>query len=59
MSAVRLSWALLSSVTKTLRTVFDAIVEAREQRALIEAELYRGRYKHSSKLDDDLPIVRW
>jgi hypothetical protein len=27
-------------------------------RALIEAELYRNRYKHSSKNDDDLPIVR-
>ena len=28
------------------------------QKALIEAELYRNRYKHSSKNDDDLPIVR-
>jgi hypothetical protein len=43
--------------TKFLRIVFDAIAEAREHRALIEIQLYRGRYKHSSKLDDDLPIV--
>lgn len=37
--------------------VVNAIVEAREQKALIETQLYRGRYKHSSKFDDDLPIV--
>ena len=36
----------------------DAIAEAKMQRAKIEAELYRNRYKHSSKNDDDLPIVR-
>ena len=38
--------------------VFDAIAEARVHRAMIEAELYRKRYLHSSKNDDDLPIVR-
>ena len=31
--------------------------EARMQKAMIEAELYLNRYKHSSKNDDDLPIV--
>jgi hypothetical protein len=36
----------------------EAIAEARMQRAKIEAELYHNRYKHSSKNDDDLPIVR-
>ena len=25
--------------------------------AALEVELYRGRYKHSNKNDDDLPIV--
>jgi hypothetical protein len=35
-----------------------ALAEQRMHRALIEAELYRNRYKHSSKNDDDLPIVR-
>ena len=36
----------------------QAVAEARIQRTAIEAELYRNRYKHSSKNDDDLPIVR-
>jgi hypothetical protein len=36
----------------------QAIAEARQHEAAIEAELYRNRYKHSSKNDDDLPIVR-
>ena len=35
-----------------------AYVENRMQRAAIESELYRGRYKHTNKNDDDLPIVR-
>jgi hypothetical protein len=39
-------------------SVFDAIAEARLQKAIIEAELYRERYLHTSKNDDDLPIVR-
>jgi hypothetical protein len=35
--------------------VAEAFAEARMQRAVIEAELYLHRYKHSSKNDDDLP----
>ena len=38
--------------------IFDAIAEARVQKAIIEAELYQKRYLHSSKNDDDLPIIR-
>ena len=38
--------------------IFDAIAEARAQKAMIEAELYLNRYRHTSKNDDDLPIVR-
>ena len=38
--------------------IFDAIAEARAQKAMIEAELYQKRYLHSSKNDDDLPIIR-
>jgi hypothetical protein len=38
--------------------IFDAIAEARAQKAMIEAELYLNRYKHTSKNDDDLPIIR-
>jgi hypothetical protein len=41
-----------------LVNVFDAIAEARVQKAMIEAELYRKRYMHASKNDDDLPVVR-
>ncbi|MGB9043919.1 MAG: hypothetical protein WCC81_15770 [Pseudolabrys sp.] len=38
--------------------IFDAIAEARAQKAMLEAELYLNRYKHTSKNDDDLPVVR-
>jgi hypothetical protein len=43
---------------KLLIHAIDAIAEARMHKAAIEAELYRSRYRHSSKNDDDLPIVR-
>ena len=46
------------AAVKSARLFMHAIAEARMQRTLIEAELYRNRYKHSSKNDDDLPIVR-
>ena len=36
----------------------QAVSEARLHKAETEAALYRNRYKHSSKNDDDLPIVR-
>jgi hypothetical protein len=35
-----------------------ALTEKRVHRVAIESELFRGRYKHASKNDDDLPIVR-
>jgi hypothetical protein len=38
--------------------IVEVIAEARMHKAAIEAELYLNRYKHSSKNDDDLPIVR-
>lgn len=44
--------------TRLLMHAMQAIAEARVHGAAIEAELYRNRYKHSSKNDDDLPIVR-
>lgn len=40
-----------------VRTFFEAVAESRKQRALIETQLYRGRYKHWSKNDDDLRMV--
>jgi len=38
--------------------LIETIAEARMQRAMIEAEMYLNRYKHSSKNDDDLPVLR-
>jgi hypothetical protein len=48
----------LATFGRYLVHMFDAIAEARVHKAMIEAELYRNRYLHSSKNDDDLPIVR-
>jgi hypothetical protein len=48
----------VASATKLLLHAIEAIAEARMQRAKIEAELYRNRYKYSSKNDDDLPVIR-
>ena len=48
----------IRSGVRLLMHIVEVIAEARMQRAAIEAELYLNRYKHSSKNDDDLPIVR-
>jgi hypothetical protein len=48
----------IRSGTRLLLHVVEVIAEARQHKAVIEAELYLNRYKHSSKNDDDLPIVR-
>jgi len=34
------------------------LADERRHRALIEQEIYHGRYRISSKNDDDLPAVR-
>jgi hypothetical protein len=39
-------------------TAFDAVLEARAQKVMFEAELYLNRCKHTSKNDDDLPVLR-
>jgi hypothetical protein len=49
--------AIVASAKFVVRAM-QAVAEARLQQAKIEVELYRNRYKHSSKNDDDLPIVR-
>jgi light-regulated signal transduction histidine kinase (bacteriophytochrome) len=36
----------------------DVMAEVRENRRKLETELFRNRYHHSSKNDDDLPIAR-
>jgi len=43
---------------RLLMHIVEVIAEARMHKAAIEAELYLNRCKHSSKNDDDLPIVR-
>jgi hypothetical protein len=48
----------MAVIGRTLANAFNAIAEARMQRAMIEAQLYLNRYKHTSKNDDDLPVVR-
>jgi len=47
----------LRRIAKFIVAVSDAIAESRMQRAALEAELYHGHYRHSSKNDDDLPVV--
>jgi hypothetical protein len=42
---------------KLVMRASNAFAEARMQRALVEVELYRNRYTHASKNDDELPIV--
>jgi hypothetical protein len=40
------------------RRMSRAYIEDQMLRAALEVKLYRNRYKHSNKNDDDLPIVR-
>ena len=47
-----------SGPLKLLSALRQTLAEVRENRAKIEAELFRGRYHISSKNDDDLPVVR-
>jgi hypothetical protein len=35
----------------------EVFAEARMHKAMVEVELYRNRYRHTSKNDDDLPIA--
>ena len=49
---------MFAAAGRLLVNVCEAIAEARMQKAMIEAELYLNRYKHTSKNDDDLPVVR-
>jgi len=44
--------------TRLLVYIVEVNAEARQHKVAIEAELYLNRYKHSSKNDDDLPVVR-
>ena len=51
-------WAKAAASALNLFTLLRAsLVEARQARIRLEADLFRGRYRVSSKNDDDLPIV--
>jgi len=49
---------IFAAAGRLCANVFDAVAEARAQKAMIEAELYLNRYRHTSKNDDDLPVIR-
>ena len=49
---------VVAKTAHVTRQAMDIIAEARLQRAMLEVELYRNRYRLSSKNDDDLPVVR-
>jgi hypothetical protein len=49
---------LLRAFGRRCLALFEAIAEARMHKVMLEAELYLKRYKHSSKNDDDLPVLR-
>jgi hypothetical protein len=57
--AIRHGFAItLSAIAGFAMRIARTFAEVRMHRAMIEAELYRNRYIHTSKNDDDLPIVR-
>ena len=55
---VRFLRTAIRSGARLLMHIAEVFAEARMQKAMIEAELYLNRYKHSSKNDDDLPVAR-
>jgi hypothetical protein len=57
-SFARRSRKALVRTGRLFASLYGTIAEARLQKAMVEAELYRNRYLHSSKNDDDLPVVR-
>jgi hypothetical protein len=48
--------AAVKSATFLVRP-HEVFAEARMHKAMVEVELYRNRYRHTSKNDDDLPIA--
>jgi len=55
--AMRRVRRLSSKIRSAAARISRAQVEERLLRATLENELYHGRYKHSNKNDDDLPMV--
>jgi hypothetical protein len=58
LAIVRFLRKAIRSGATLLMHIAEVFAEARMQKAMIEAELYLNRYKHSSKNDDDLPVAR-
>ena len=54
----RLVSRTVATALDVLARLCDVMAEVRENRRKLETELFRNRYHHSSKNDDDLPIVR-
>jgi ribosomal protein L18E len=48
----------IQKLARLFKQVAEANAESRKHRAAIENEIYHYRYRHSSKNDDDLPVVR-
>lgn len=44
--------------TSLIALLRGALVEARETRIRLEADLFRNQYRVSSKNDDDLPVIQ-
>lgn len=57
-SAFQILRAVAVKCGRLLLMASNAHAEARLHRAMIKAELYRNRYRHASKNDDELPIVK-
>jgi hypothetical protein len=54
----RLVGRAVATALDLLARLCDVMAEVRENRRKLETELFRNRYHHSSKNDDDLPIAR-
>jgi hypothetical protein len=48
----------LRQVKTALARFHERMVERQMRKARFESEMYGGMYRHSSKNDDDLPVVR-
>jgi hypothetical protein len=54
--------AFAATVLAKLRAAFlrwrERTIERRLRQERFEREMYRGQYRHSSKNDDDLPVIQ-
>ena len=57
-SAIAKAIAAIGQWIKRVLLAVAKVNKSSEREALIEKELYSNQYRHRSKSDDDLPIVR-